>query len=146
MFTRAFGSLALIVLATGTFAADESAKAIFPCYTIADLADVSGSIGKAAVNNLNINEGSSVMLGGLTELRLSYAVANRNDVAVYASVDAIFRDASDNPIAAVSATPSFGSVGAGKTESVERGTIVNPGTLPKVRSVCIRMSGAVANR
>ena len=146
MSIRALSCCAFLLAGTGTWAAEEAATPEFACYSLDDLAAVSGAIGKAVINNLNVNESSSVMLGGLTELRFSYAVANRNESAVYASVDAIFRDSSERAVAVISASPSFGSVEAGKTAAVERGTIVNQGTLAKVRSVCTRMAGAVASR
>lgn len=118
----------------------------FNCVKVGDIASLSGQIGAALINNLNISEGQSFLNGALYELRLSYAVANRTGVPVYASVDAIFEDRDGKPIAAISASPPFGSVAAGKTEAIERATITNQGTIGIIETICVRMAGAVSTR
>jgi hypothetical protein len=115
----------------------------FACTTIEDFLSLDANFNGVKINYFAIREIADPVVTGMFAMQVTFSVSNMSKRHALVSADLILFDAQHLPLAAVSASP-FPRTGSPGTVSTALGqTFVEPGTVAKVRLVCLRLFGGL---
>lgn len=114
----------------------------FTCVDIDKLADVTWNSAPAVrLNNFNVGERKAHMAKGVAVIEASFSVANRSAATVHVTGQFVGYDGSGNLLFALSASPMMDMVSANKTETAQGDIYVAPGTIQKLKKMCVTVEG-----
>jgi hypothetical protein len=140
-----FGSVLLSVYCIAVAHASQTMTlGEFSCAnSLDDVYSLELTAGRVRINNFTISESKSWSAKNTLVLNLSASGSNRTKKNVYLSVEAVGFDSVNSITFAVTARPSFNTIGSGKTEEIKDDVYVAPETLKHTSRICVRVSGDV---